>query len=68
MWAWDFHSGTKKPVMSKRKFLLHGTLKTFSKFTTQTSKSKKENQSFFRATILCFPDLFAADMLYLLLT
>jgi hypothetical protein len=58
----------KASNVKKRKFLLHGTLKTLSKFTTQTSKSKKENQSFFSATILCFPDLFAADMLYLLLT
>jgi hypothetical protein len=48
----DFHSGTRKSVMPKKKFLLHGTLKT-THFITQNRKSKKESQNF----KLCFPEV-----------
>jgi hypothetical protein len=48
---------TKKPVMPKKKVFVPWNLKDcFTKFTTQNRKSKKENRSFFIATILCFPD------------
>jgi hypothetical protein len=56
---WTMHLQFSKIFFStivKRKFLLHWTLKTLTKFTTQTRKSKKENPSFLMETILCFPE------------
>jgi hypothetical protein len=46
----------KKASNATKKLFVHGTLKIVTKFTTQTRRSQKENQSFFIATILCFPE------------
>jgi len=43
-------SNAKKKVIAARK------LKDWTKFTTQNKENKKENQVFFIATILSFPD------------
>ncbi len=40
----------------KRNILFHRTLKLVTTFTTQTRKSKKENESFVNATIFCCPE------------
>jgi hypothetical protein len=56
IWVRDFHSRTKKPVMSKRKFCCTEPDRLLTKFTTQNQKNKKENQSFFIVTILYIPE------------
>jgi hypothetical protein len=41
----------------KESFCCTEPYKLFTKFTTRNRKRKKENQSFFIETILCFPEL-----------
>ena len=49
-------SGYRKTVIKKKSYCCKGPQRLFTKFTTQKRKIKKENQSFFITTILCFPE------------
>jgi hypothetical protein len=52
----DFHSGTKKTVMPKKKVFAVRNLKDCTKFTPQNKKEKKRKSKFFISSILCFPE------------
>jgi hypothetical protein len=58
MTRWNFVLVQKKTVIQKKKLLLQGTLKDWTKFTTQNKEKQKQNQSFFRDNfVLAFTSL-----------
>jgi hypothetical protein len=56
MERWIFVLVQEDSNVKKESFCCTEPERLFTKFTTQNRKSKKENPSFFIATILCFPE------------
>jgi len=57
MICWIFVLVQKDSNAKKESFCCTEPSRLFTKFTTQNRKSKNEHQSFFVATILCFPEI-----------